>query len=262
MNVGQASGLQVPGTSGARSPDSNLVPAPPFPYQPPMTLRQRSREPEIFDDASRPVADVAADYAQLARVNRVFRHADPFTRVLQRTGLPQSHPRLSFLEIGAGAGQLAADLAAWATRRGWTWTFTCLDQSPVACSLNPCACKVIGDATQLPFPDAGFDLVIASQMTHHLPDDRVIQHFREAWRVARRGVVVSDLHRHPFLYGLLLLSVPFLSLSPRMRRDGLLSVRRGFRTREWQDFAAQAGIPKARVEVQFGCRIVLSAFRD
>ncbi len=226
-----------------------------------MSLRFRSRQAESFDEPGRPPAEVAGDYSQLDRVNRFFRHADPFTRLLLRADRPGRWRQAAVLEIGAGAGGLAVELDHWARQRGWRWEFTCLDQSPVALQLNPMPGKVLGDAVALPFADQAFDLVLASQMTHHLDDEGVIRHFREAWRVTRQVMIISDLQRAPFLFALVSVAGPLLGLSRRMRADGRLSVRRGFRVEEWEIAARQAGIHAARVTVQFGCRIVLWADR-
>jgi hypothetical protein len=57
-------------------------------------------------------------------------------------------------------------MSAWAQRRGWDWRFTNLDANPVLKSVGP-AKTVTGSALQLPFADGSFDLVVASQMTHH-----------------------------------------------------------------------------------------------
>lgn len=81
---------------------------------------------------------------------------------------------------------------------------------------------------------------MASQMTHHLTDDGVVAHLREGWRVARRRLIVSDLHRNAFLYGLIRVVMPCMGLAPHLIADGLLSVRRGFRVGEWMEMARAA----------------------
>lgn len=226
-----------------------------------MLLRERSHQTEIFDDESRPGSEIAEDYAQLDRVNRFFRHADPFVHLLSERFPATAPSQLRILEIGAGTGELARELEAWATGRGWDWEVSCLDRSSVAFGLNQAPRRFQGDALDLPFEDQSFDLAIASQMTHHLSNEEVMRHFREAWRVARQGIIISDLHRNPLLFCLFWLSAHWVRLGPRMRADGLLSVRRGFRAGEWQELARRAGLPRPRIQVQFGCRIVLSAFR-
>lgn len=228
-----------------------------------MFLRHRSRQAEYFDEKEQPEAEVERSYRELDRLNRCFRHADPFRRRLGRGGDGGGWREVRILEVGAGTGGLACELKGWAEDRGWRWEFTCLDANPVAARLNPLSGSVCGNATALPFDSGSFDWVIASQMTHHLDDREVVRHFQEAWRVARRGIVISDLHRNLFLLALVTVTGPLLGLSHRMREDGRLSVRRGFRIREWQWAAEEAEIPRSEVEVevQFGCRIVLVAER-
>lgn len=223
-------------------------------------LRERSVEPEYFDNPARTREEIAAGYRELARVNRLFQLDDPYTRVLSRW-LGRDHcRRLSILDLGAGDAWLANHMEAFAARQGWTWTVTSLDMNPVPLQINGRPLNVAGSATALPFRDAAFDLVIASQMTHHLDtDDDVLRHFREAWRVARLGLFITDMRRSALLYALLKFFLPILRLSPRMRADGLLSVRRSFTRAELQALAARSGLPGLTVRTYFGTRLIVSA---
>jgi len=112
---------------------------------------------------------------------------------------------------------------------------------------------------QLPFADGSFDLVVASQMTHHLADEQVVQHWREAWRVTRDAMFICDLHRNAGLYAMLWLTLRLMRVSDLVRADGLISVKRGFRRREWRELAGRAEIPGAKVWLYYGTRIGLQA---
>jgi hypothetical protein len=101
--------------------------------------------------------------------------------------------------------------------------------------------------------------VVASQMTHHLEDDDVIRHLREAWRVARQAIFFTDLHRGPALYGLLWIVLHIGRFEKNFLEDGLLSVKRGFRVGELQALANQAGVSGARTSLYFGTRVILQA---
>jgi hypothetical protein len=96
-------------------------------------------------------------------------------------------------------------------------------------------------------------------MTHHLTDEQVVTHWREAWRVTRDAIFICDLHRNPMLYLLVWLSLHLLRANPAVREDGLISVKRGFRLREWRELAVRAEIPDAKVRLYYGTRIVLQA---
>ncbi len=224
-----------------------------------MFLRARSTQAESFDSPGRPATDIVAGYRQLARANRLFFFSHPFVWTLPRLLGAERCRSLTLLDVGAGDGLLGRRLEAWAQRRGWRWEVTNLDLNARALALHPGGRTVTGSALALPFPDAQFDVVIASQMTHHLTDAEVATHFREAWRVARQAMLLSDLHRNLFLYALVWAGTWLVGFNRAMREDGLISVRRGFRLDEWRRHAAAAGIPNARVWLYAGTRIMLAA---
>jgi 2-polyprenyl-3-methyl-5-hydroxy-6-metoxy-1,4-benzoquinol methylase len=225
-----------------------------------MFLDCRSRQAEYFDEPQRSAAQVADSFRQLARVNRLFRFSQPFELAVPALLGTERCRELSLLDLGAGDGSLGRALIAWAANQGWQWKVTNFDLNPFALALNPQGENVVGSVLKLPFENLAFDVVIASQMTHHLiRDDEVVQHFREAWRVSRQALILSDLHRNAMLYGMVWASTLALGLSRELREDGLLSVKRGFRVGEWQGFAGQAGIAQPKVWVYGGSRIMLQA---
>lgn len=225
-----------------------------------MLFRTRATQPEHFDDATRRAEEFRAAYGELARVNRVFRLDDPYTRVLSQWLGPDHCKDLSILDLGAGDGWLGRQMEAWAAKRGWRWHVTDLDLNPVPLSLSTGAHRIVASALELPFANNAFDLVIASQMTHHFnTEEDVVAHFQEAWRVGRHGLFITDMRRGAFLYILLCLALPALGLSREMRSDGLLSVRKSWTPREWRDLAARAGLREPTISGYFGTRLILGA---
>jgi len=224
-----------------------------------MFLRQRSTQLEYFDLPDRTEAEIAASFRELNRVNCLFRFSHPFESILPQWLGPKNCERLDILDVGAGTGLLGKILTEWAQERGWHWRFTNLDTNPVALKIGGQPDSVVGSALQLPFADGSFDLVVASQMTHHLTDEEVVTHWREAWRVTRDAIFICDLHRNPGLYALVWLTLHVMRADPTVLEDGLISVRRGFRKNEWHRLAARAGIPEASIWRYHGTRIVLQA---
>ncbi len=224
-----------------------------------MFLRERSTQLEYFDLPDRTEAEVAAAFHELNRVNSLFRFSHPFESVLPGWLGSKTCERLDILDVGAGTGLLGKTLTEWARRKGWHWRFTHLDSNPLALKIGSQPDSVVGSALQLPFANESFDLVVASQMTHHLTDEEVVTHWRETWRVTRDAIFISDLHRNALLYTLVWLTLHLLRAEATVREDGLISVRRGFRLPEWQKLAARAGIPDARVWCYHSARIVLQA---
>ncbi len=226
-----------------------------------MFFPQRSTQAEYFDSPDRTQAEVVEGYASLNFINRLFIFEEPFQRLLPRMLGREACSRLTILDLGAGDGSLGRKLTGWAAKRGWNWEFTNLDINAEALKLNPGGRNVVGSALALPFPDASFDVAIASQMTHHFSDDEVVVHLREAWRVAQRGIFLSDLHRNAGLYLVLRVLFLFTRFPKHFQQDGLISVKRGFRVRELEALARRAGVPGARVSIYFGSRLLLQAIK-
>lgn len=224
-----------------------------------MFFRHRSAQAEYFDQPQRAEAEVVRSFRDLDRLNRFFMFARPFREVLPRWLGTHRCTRLEILDIGAGTGLLSRQLSDWARTQGWDWQFTNLDCNPVGLRAGNACRPVVTSALDLPFPDASFDVVLASQVTHHLSDEEVIRHLREAWRVTRDALMLSDLHRNPGLYAMLWLCPRFMGISHEVRSDALISVKRGFRLAELQTLAGQAGLTGSRVRLYYGTRILLQA---
>ena len=227
-----------------------------------MFFKHRALQAEYFDTLDQPAAEVADGYAMLGRVNRFFYFASPFKTFLPKALGEERCRSLSLLDLGAGDGSLGDELSRWATARGWNWRITNLDLNQQAMRLNPAAQWVAGSVLALPFQDQAFDVVIASQMTHHLMSDAdACQHFREAWRVTREVLFINDLHRNAVLYAILWVLLRCYRFPKNFRDDGLLSVQKSWRVGEWRSLAARAGIPEARVWLYGGARLMLQARR-
>ena len=90
--------------------------------------------------------------------------------------------------------------------------------------------------------DETVDYVFANHFLHHLADETIVRLLKTWHPRVRRKMLFSDLQRDPFSYW----SYTALSLLyPKnfARVDGLISIRRGFRTPELEVLAQQAGIP-------------------
>jgi SAM-dependent methyltransferase len=224
-----------------------------------MFLKRRALQAEYFDSPARTPQEVARGYVMLNHMNRLFLLTEPFRRYLPKFLGTDRCRSLDFLDLGAGDGWLGHELSRWAARRGWSWRFTNLELNPLAANGHS-GRFIAGSALSLPFRDNSFDIVIASQMAHHLnTDDEVARHFREAWRVTRDTLFLNDLHRNAALYVIVWFLLQLHPFPKHFRTDGTLSVLRSWRVREWRSFAARAGIPKSRIWLYYGSRVMLLA---
>jgi len=225
-----------------------------------MFLKQRAAQAEYFDEPGRSPEAIAEDYRNLGRVNRFFHFAEPFQRLLPPI-VGEAHCKdLTLLDLGGGDGSLGRALTTWASARGWTWQCTNLDICPHALRLNPQGRNVLGSVLSLPFPENSFDVVISAQMAHHLASESEVRlHFKEAYRVSRRALLLYDLHRSLALYLAIFALMTVLPFPRRIRADGLLSVKKGWKVAEWKSLVETAGLPGAKVWADYHARIMLQA---
>jgi len=208
-------------------------------------LARRVHDPEIMDDPGRPASEFAAAYRELEAINRYLGGVRAVRRFL-----PPGTPA-SILDVAAGGCDVGEALA----RQG-PWRVVSLDSNLEGLRRARATLAVGGDAFALPFPDGAFDLVTASLFFHHLSDEDCVRALRSMHRVARRAVIVNDLHRSRVAHASIVGLTALFSRSPMVRHDGPLSVRRAFRPRELAEVARRAGVG-GRVHRSFPYRLVL-----
>ncbi|MCA1612856.1 MAG: methyltransferase domain-containing protein [Acidobacteria bacterium] len=228
-------------------------------------FRQRSYELEHLDTGDYTAEEYEGCLAELRRVNRWLGDA----HALKATLLPElrraAAREFSLLDVGAGSGELLRVAAREARRGGWRAELVGLELNRRSARAIreesrglPEIAAVRGDALRLPFADGAFDYVVCSLFTHHFRDDGVRRVLGEMARVARRRVIVIDLHRHALAYFLYTTAGKIFLRNRLIRADGALSIRRGFRAGELRRLAREAGWRDAEVRRRFPFRLVLS----
>jgi SAM-dependent methyltransferase len=216
------------------------------------SLRARATEPELLDEGV-PEAEALRSLADLRFVNRWLGNRGRLLRAVR----PHLPPGGRLLDVGCGSGDVPSFLQARLSR---PLLAVGLDVKALHLRDAPATVRpVVADIRRLPFPDGAFDVVTASLFLHHFNAPELPVLLRALGRLARRALVVNDLHRAlvPWLFGRA--AFPLLFRSPVSVKDGLLSIRRGFRAEELQEAFAGAGLRGVRVERSFPYRLVAVA---
>jgi hypothetical protein len=192
---------------------------------------------ELLDDPDADAETVARSLRHISRANRWFggRWA-VLWGLAQALGHaePRRGARLTLLDVGTGRGDLPLAAERWAARRG-------VRLVPLGVELHPTAARLatdagvrttVGCAGELPVRSKSVDVALASQVAHHLSAESVVRLLRELDRVARRAVVVADLHRSPLAALAFRAGSRALGFDAVTRHDGLVSIRRGYTVAE------------------------------
>jgi hypothetical protein len=99
------------------------------------------------------------------------------------------------------------------------------------------------------------DVVLVSQLAHHLTEGSVVSLLQTCDRLARRAVIVADLRRSPLGPPAFWCGARLLAFDPVTVQDGMTSIRRGFSRPEMSSLMARAGV-EGRVHRRPGFRLV------
>jgi SAM-dependent methyltransferase len=200
---------------------------------------------EALDDPHFPESLARATLEDIATVNRLFggRAAAGFGLDRLLAGVPPGS-RVSLLDVGAGAGDVASALRRRASRRGVDLVPVAVDTHRAAASLCAAAglATVVAGVEALPVREGGVDLILASQFLHHFSRAAAAELIAAFDRTARLGVIVAEPRRSVGAMAGIWMASLALRLHPITRRDGVLSVRRSFTARELLGLLVAAGI--------------------
>lgn len=213
---------------------------------------------ETLDDPGADPALVARMLRDISRANHWFGGRHAVHHALTRLIDPGDRGRtMSLFDVGTGAGDLPLDAARWAARRGVRLQPVGLERIPVAARLARDAGvpTVVGCAGALPLAARSVDLVLVSQLAHHLDRASASRLFADCSRVARRGVIVSDLQPSRLAAFGFRIAGALLGLHQATIDDGVTSLARGFTPDALRSLCADLpgapvavrGLPFARV---------------
>ena len=213
---------------------------------------------ELLDDPNADPDTVAESLRNIARANRWFGGAAAVRHGLACTlgGMAPGFT-YSLLDLGTGAGDLPRVAERWGIKRGIRIQPVGLELSRAAAALAQRAGLpiVVGCAGTPPIRDKSVDVVLVSQVAHHLSPESVVHLFRTCNRLARRAVIIADLRRHQLAASGFRLGARLLGFDTVTVTDGVTSIRRGFSRRELLSLMAQAGIT-GQVDSRPGFRLV------
>jgi len=221
---------------------------------------------ELLDDPHADPRAVRAELADIARLNALFGGTRAVVRALEPmfAGAARGDgPRepWTLLDVGTGLGDIPRAVAAAAQRYGIPLRVIGVELNAAAADAAIAAgtaghmAMMLADGGALPLAPGSVDVVMASQVLHHLPRDVAVRWIAAFRVLARRAVVLADLRRSRIaMAAVWLVSFP-LGFSRTTRHDAVVSLRRGYTKRDFNDLLRAAGAP-AVTRYRPGFRVV------
>jgi 2-polyprenyl-3-methyl-5-hydroxy-6-metoxy-1,4-benzoquinol methylase len=162
---------------------------------------------------------------------------------------------VTLLDVGAGSGDITRHVAATATR----WPIVPLALDHLRAAARACATRgvpaAVGDLFQPPVRARSVDVIVVSQVLHHLPRTDVPDFLGALSGMARLGVVVADLRRSRVARAGIWTAAHLLRFHPVTHVDAVMSVSKGFTQMELDQLCRRAGVV-ATVRHRPGWRLV------
>ncbi len=216
----------------------------------------RRRGVEYLDDPRIDLRVRRRSHRDIALANRLFGGSRAVLAEL-RPLLAHLPAELTLLDVGTGTGDIPARFARIAARLGVTVHVVGLDDQAelVTAARAWPADPVCADALWLPFADRSIDIVCCSQLLHHFMDADASRLLTEMHRVAKRRVIVADLRRSWVAVAALWSFSWVLGFHPVSRHDGVVSILRGYTSRELRALVRGATGVDPVIRRHFGYRL-------
>jgi ubiquinone/menaquinone biosynthesis C-methylase UbiE len=219
---------------------------------------------ELLDDPQADPLLVGRELRDIARLNALFggtravvRELEPFFERAKRETGNGKRRTWTLLDVGTGSGDIALAARAAARRHGIELKAIGLDLNLTAATIASAAgvSTFVADGNALPVAPRSVDVIVASQVLHHLPRPVAVRWIAAFDRVARRAVVLADLRRSRLaMVGVWAASIG-LAMNGITRRDAVLSLRRGYTKGEFEEMLREVGV-RAAARYRRGARIV------
>jgi 2-polyprenyl-3-methyl-5-hydroxy-6-metoxy-1,4-benzoquinol methylase len=199
-------------------------------------LKHRAFDAEIMDDPGLPDSEIAPVLEGLGKINSWFGSHKEAIKAFKKFPVLRGY---SISDWGCGGGDTLIAIAKWAQQQQLNLVLTGVDAAPAAVNYALRASTeydnikyILADVIQDTDLLGCHDIIISSLFTHHFDDEHWVKMIKNMHASAKKGIIITDLHRHWALYCAVIFITHVLTRNKMVRYDGPLSVKRGFKKHE------------------------------
>ena len=229
------------------------------------TFAVRSNEREIMDDPGCNEAELFKTLAHFKLINMLFSRMGSLLRSQLLSDMKREMREYTIIDAGCGAGDGTVRIAAFCRANNIKCSVKGIDNDDRTIRFArqhwgsyPGVSFETASLLDLPPDGSAADYIVTVNVLHHFTDADLPRAINSLCAAARRGVLVADLERSPFWYAAFALFAYAMLHSGFSRRDGLLSIRKGFTKKEFISLGRTLPEPwRVTVGRLIPCRIFL-----
>ncbi|TPG31641.1 methyltransferase domain-containing protein [Flavobacterium pectinovorum] len=210
-----------------------------------INTKHRTLETEIMDDFSlqgeelQEALDKIASINQLLGGNKLTLHG--IKTLLQKS---DSTETIVIADIGCGNGDMLRMLAKFGQKNKLNFKLIGIDAN--AFTINYAKSRsveypnieyVCVDIFSEDFITIKYDIVLCTLTLHHFTNEEILNIITIFNNNAEVGIIINDLHRSKIAYRLFKMIGIIFNLNRMSREDGLVSILRGFKKNELENFS-------------------------
>ncbi|UPT70923.1 MAG: methyltransferase domain-containing protein [Flavobacterium sp. JAD_PAG50586_2] len=222
----------------------------------------RTNRPEIMDDFNMEGEILRDALDKIAKINQLLGgNKLTLEGVKQILAKNPTEGRITIVDIGCGNGDMLRALADYAESNGLAFDLIGVDANKFTIDYAkelsisyPNIKYRCEDIFEEDFATLHYDIVLCTLTLHHFRDDEIIKLLGVLNTNAHLGIVINDLQRSSVSYRLFQLLCFVFRLNDMSREDGLVSILRGFKKPELEQFSKQLNLKNYQIQWKWAFR--------
>lgn len=222
----------------------------------------RTQETEIMDDFFLEGKELQEALDKIASINRLL-GGNKLTLHGLKTLLKKSDATktITIADIGCGNGDMLRMLANYGKKNNLNLTLIGVDAN--AFTINY-ARKLSTEYSNIEyvcvdifsedFNTIEYDIVLCTLTLHHFSNEEILNIMTTFNKNANIGIVINDLHRSKLAYRLFEKVCAVFKLNKMSRQDGLISILRGFKKKELENFSKKLDLKNYTINWKWAFR--------
>ncbi|MDR5590282.1 methyltransferase domain-containing protein [Christiangramia sediminicola] len=204
---------------------------------------KRTDESEIMDDFELQGRELDRTLKDLENINSWLGGNQITINGIKKL-LPDTKATIRIVDIGCGNGAILRKISDWAKSNSYNFELIGVDANPYAIEIarnlsieyKNVEFQELNIFSEV-FKDMKFDVILCTLTLHHFKDRQIVELLNQLIDQAEYGVVINDLHRTRMAYILFQAFCAVFVSNEIARKDGLISILRGFKKDDIIEFA-------------------------
>ncbi|MGO4771212.1 methyltransferase domain-containing protein [Flavobacterium sp. W22_SRS_FK3] len=227
-----------------------------------ITTKYRTQEAEIMDDFLLHGSELSAALDQIARINQLLGGnkitLNGIKELVKKINTSQT---IVIADVGCGNGDMLRMLANYGLKNNINFKLIGIDANVFTVNYAKTLSNEYSNIEYLcldifseDFAAVNYDIVLCTLTLHHFSDEEILNIIAIFNNKANIGIVVNDLHRSKLAYRLFEIICWVFNLSKMSREDGLVSILRGFKKNELEDFSKKLNLKNYAINWKWAFR--------